>query len=66
MNTTVSPPPPRLLSIRDTAMMLSLSQRTVWKLIAIGELPQPLRIGGARRFRVEDVENYIAKLAEAR
>jgi excisionase family DNA binding protein len=35
--------PSRLLSARAVASMLSVSTRTVWRMTASGELPQPKR-----------------------
>ena len=41
--------PDRLLRIRDVAALLGVSERTVWRLMAEGELPQPvLGRGGSR------------------
>lgn len=34
-----------LLDVRELAKALSISPRTVWKLVANGELPQPIRLG---------------------
>lgn len=51
MTTTVPERP--LLSIRDVAARLSVSEKTVRRLIASGELPA-LKVGG--RLRVDDGE----------
>lgn len=56
----------QLLSVRDAAVRLNVSVRLVWKLIARGDLPQPLRIGATRRFRPEDITIYIDRLTQAR
>jgi excisionase family DNA binding protein len=35
--------PRRLLTAEDVADMLAISKRTVWRMTASGELPQPVR-----------------------
>ena len=55
----------RLLTVGQVAERLSLSARTVWKLCSSGELPPPLKIGGARRWRESDISRYIEALAES-
>lgn len=49
MTSVVSPPPPLLYTVRQTAEVLSYSTRTVWRLISAGELttfkgPGPTRV----------------------
>ncbi len=55
-----------LLTLEQSAQVLQVSLRTIWKLISTGELPKPLRIGHSRRFRRADLENYIETLTAAR
>ena len=64
MNTPT--PVKKLVSIPDAATMLSISRRTVWKMIACGDLPKPLRVRGSRRLKVSDIDEYIDKLSEGR
>lgn len=52
---------PLLITIRAAADMLSLSPRTIWRLVAAGRLSPPLKIGGARRFRRADIERVAAE-----
>lgn len=49
-----------LLRVRDVAERLRLSQRTIFKLRATGELPAPVRIGRALRWRAADIAAWIA------
>ena len=35
----------KLLDVREVAQVLGIAVRTVWRLSATGELPQPVRIG---------------------
>lgn len=62
MARTVETPPNHLLSIREVAARLGITPRSIWNLIADTELPKPLRVGGARRFKPDDIEDYIRRL----
>jgi predicted DNA-binding transcriptional regulator AlpA len=50
----------RLLRDRDVAAALNISVRLVWKLAASGDLPVPMRLGRATRWRAEDIDRLIA------
>ena len=52
--------PDRLIPVGDVAAMLGVSRRTVWRLADAGKLPPPLRIGGSLRWRLADVQQWIA------
>ena len=56
---------PELLSVRDLARLLNVSQRTVWTLRNRGELPSPLKLGAGIRWRRATVPAWLAGL-EAR
>jgi len=51
----------QLLSPAQAAALLSISVRSLWRLLAAGELPQPVRIGGGRlvRWKLSDLERMI-------
>lgn len=59
----------RLLTVKELAAVLSMHERTCWRLTRMaedghGHFPQPLRIGPQTvRWRLSDVEAYIAVLA---
>ena len=53
-----------LVSPEEAASMLSVARSTVYVLIASGELPS-VKIGKSRRLRVEDIEEYVDRLAGA-
>ena len=55
---------PRLLDYAAAGQVLGVSVRTVKRLVAAGDLT-PVRIGGSSRVRVEDVDDYIARLTES-
>lgn len=50
-----------LLRVPEAARRMSLSARTVWRLIYSGEL-ESVKIGRARRVAPDDVAAYIARL----
>jgi predicted DNA-binding transcriptional regulator AlpA len=62
----------RLLTVTELAAMLGVHERTCWRLAAMaeagqGDFPRPLRIGPrVVRWRLADVEAYLAALTKAR
>jgi excisionase family DNA binding protein len=50
---------------KEAAALLRLSERTLFTLDKAGEL-KSLRVGGSPRYRVVDLEAYLAKLAAKR
>ena len=58
-----------LLTATDVARVLSVGERTVWRMASrsragSGAFPKPIRIGGkVVRWRWEDVEKYLQELA---
>jgi len=55
MSATLSEP---LLSVRAAAELLNVSSRTVYDLVANGELPH-VRVGGQIRFVPEALEEWL-------
>jgi excisionase family DNA binding protein len=51
-----------LLSLNVAARRLSICRRTLERLIAAGEFPQPVKVRGATRVPVTDLQAYLAKL----
>ena len=50
----------RLLSIGEVAALCGVHKRTVWRLVAAGTLPPPLRLGPKTlRWRLADLEAAI-------
>ena len=58
-NDTVSE---RLITLDKVAELLSVTKRTVYRLIAKGDLPQPLKVGHSVRLSVSDVTEYFERL----
>ena len=46
---------PILLSDHDASDLLGLSRATLWRRVSDGTLPQPVRIGGATRWRRDEL-----------
>jgi predicted DNA-binding transcriptional regulator AlpA len=60
---------PTLLTVKELASMLGVSERTCWRLAAMaeagqGNFPAPVRIGSrVIRWRPADVEKYLMALS---
>lgn len=54
-----------LLTFTETAEHLRVDRSTVYRLVAEGRLPAPIRVGHSPRFRRSDIEAYIADQARA-
>ena len=52
---------PALVSVKEIAMRLGINRRSVWRLVASGDLPQPILVGGARRWFESDIVAYLSK-----
>lgn len=55
-----------LLSLAEVGERLCLSKRAIYRLIAKGSLPKPVKIGGATRLCESDLEHFIETLKAAR
>ena len=56
--------PTRAMLTRDaTAAYLAVSTRTLDRLVRAGEIPA-YRIGGHRRFRIEDIDLFVSSKME--
>jgi predicted DNA-binding transcriptional regulator AlpA len=51
---------PLLITASKLAALLEVSTRTLWRLRSAGRLPEPVRLGGAVRWRREEIQNWIA------
>jgi predicted DNA-binding transcriptional regulator AlpA len=49
----------RLISINTLATLIGQSPRSVWKRLAMGALPEPIRIGRSVRWRLSDIKLFI-------
>ncbi len=49
----------RLLRVGEVAARLGISIRQTWKLLACANLPGPVRLGRAVRWRAADISRFI-------
>ena len=56
----------RLISLDKVAELLDISEREVYRLIAAGELPRPVKIGRLSKLPLGEVLAYIEKLKSMR
>lgn len=57
---------PVLLTPEQTAALLSVSTRTVWRLLAANEIPAPVRVGSLPRWRRTDLDVWIGANGDMR
>lgn len=53
-------PPRLLLTMKQAALALQISERSLWDLLRRGEIPR-IKIGASVRIDVRDLEAWIAK-----
>jgi len=53
--------PERLLTVRDVAERLNLSDKTVRRLRRRGELPPGIEVAGVIRWRPEEIEQWLGE-----
>ena len=58
------PMPDKLLTDIELAALLGCARSTIWKWVADGVLPKPLKIGGMSRWKLSEAYDVI-KRAEA-
>lgn len=61
-NNTFTEMPGTLITLRDVSRQLRISVRAVYRLIAKGDLPPPVKVGGATRFFDSDLHRYLESL----
>ena len=52
-----------LIDIREVSRRLGISQRAIWGWAKDGMFPPPLELGRLRRWRLEDIESWLAEQA---
>ncbi len=50
-----------LLTADVVAAMLNVSERTLWRLLSAGKVPQPVRFGRSTRWRTAEVRDWIER-----
>ena len=56
----------QLMTVDQAAAILAVSRRTLYRMIAAGEFPAPLRVGGARRVAASDLVEFLGRLKQGR
>jgi len=51
---------PALISAAELGELLQVSTRTLWRLRSAGKLIKPIKIGGSTRWRLDEVQTWIA------
>lgn len=52
---------PLLIPVRTVAKILGISTRSVWRLHSSGKILPPVRIGGAVRWRSDELKRWVAE-----
>ncbi len=52
---------PILLTAKQVAYLLGLSERSVWRLSGIGKLPVPVSIGRSKRWTREMLNSFVTR-----
>jgi len=52
---------PLVVDVKALAKMLSSSARSVWRRLAAGDLPKPVRIGRSVRWELAAIHEWIAQ-----
>jgi len=55
-----------LLTLKQAALTLSISKRSLERLISSGTFPVPLKIGRSSRVSRDDIANYLEQLRRQR
>ncbi|MHC5537064.1 helix-turn-helix transcriptional regulator [Singulisphaera rosea] len=50
-----------LIPAEEVASMLGVSERTLWRLLSAGKIPEPLRIGRNTRWRWAEIREWIER-----
>ena len=56
-----APIPCELITAVQLADLLSISERTLYRLKSTGQLPKPISLGGSVRWRLAEVRSWIAQ-----
>lgn len=55
-----------MLDLNAVAKFLAIDERTVWRRVADGTLPKPVKVGRAARWFASDIANFQQRLREER
>jgi len=57
-------PPRILMTAQETAHLLGISVRSIWRLSGNGQLPKPISLGRSKRWSRTAMEEYIAEMSQ--
>lgn len=57
---------PDLLTAREVAHVLRISERSVWRLCSEKKIPAPLHVGGAARWTKAEIEQWFQDARQKR
>ena len=55
-----------LLTFQEAGRLLCVSARTVRRMVAGGDLPEPIKVRGSSRLVLRDIESYVDRQTTAR
>jgi len=53
-------PEPLLVTAQEVARLLNVSTRSLWRMRSAGDIPSPIKLGSAVRWRLDEVKAWIA------
>lgn len=48
-----------MLTVKHAAVLLGVSERTIWQLVHDGKMPAPITVGRLRRWRAVTIREWI-------
>jgi len=54
-----SAPEPLFVTAAELARLMRVSTRTLWRLLSAHKIPEPIRLGGAVRWRIDVIQDWI-------
>lgn len=52
---------PQLLSAAQVAIITGKGISTVWRDVKTGDLPKPIKVGNSTRWRIKDINQWLAQ-----
>ena len=50
---------PQLLTVRELAKMLNVSQRSIYRWVDAGRMPKPIRLASLQRWELRTIQEWI-------
>lgn len=52
-------PEPLFVTAAELAQLMRISTRTLWRLLSARKIPEPIRLGGTVRWRIDLIQDWI-------